>query len=217
MNTPVKIDIWSDIACPWCYIGKRRLERALVLHGKEVQIEYHSFELAPDTPTDYPGSQAEFLAEYKGVPVTKAKLMLAQVTNAAAAEGLIFDYEALRPANTLLAHQALHFAKADGRQGVLKEKLLDAYFVQGRNLNAAEVIADLGSAIGLDYSHLLAALRDRIHLSDVHDDHARAVGNGVTGVPFFVFNDKLAISGAQAPEVFLEVLQRAALLSTENA
>lgn len=212
---PVKIDIWSDIACPWCYVGKRQLERALVLHGQEVEIEYHSFELAPETPTDYLGSQADFLAEYKDISVSKAKSMLAHVTKAAAAQGLAFDYEALRPANTSLAHQALHFAKANGNQGALKEKLLEAYFVQGRNLNAPEVIADLGAEVGLDSSDLLAALQDQRHLGDVRVDHARAIEHGITGVPFFIFNNKLAVSGAQPPEVFQEALQRSASLSQE--
>ncbi|RQS26864.1 MULTISPECIES: DsbA family protein [unclassified Burkholderia] len=215
MNTPIRIDIWSDIACPWCYVGKRRLERALVLFKKNVQIEYHSFELVPDTPTDYPGSQADFLAEYKGIPVAQAKRILAQITQAAAAEGLAFDYDALRPANTSLAHQALHFAKMRGRQGALKERLLEAYFVQGCNLNVVEVIADLCGEIGLDSGDLLAALRNRTHLSDVRADHAQAVGYGITGVPFFVFNNKLAVSGAQLPDVFHEALQRAESSSPE--
>lgn len=215
MNSPIKIDIWSDIACPWCYVGKRRLEQAIAHYGRAVQIEYHSFELAPEMPTNYLGSQAEFLAEYKSIPVTRAWKLLAHVTKAAAEEGLVFDYDALRPANTLLAHQALHFAKAHGSQGGMKEKLLEAYFVKGRNLNEAEVIVDIGCEIGLDSSQLFAALQDGVHLDDVRADHARAVGYGITGVPFYLFSNKLAVSGAQTADVFREALQRATSLSLE--
>ncbi|GAA2515889.1 MULTISPECIES: DsbA family protein [Streptomyces] len=217
MSDVVKIDVWSDIACPWCYIGKRRLEQAIARFDGRVEIEYHSFELAPDTPADYPGTQADFLAEYKHIPVEQAQQMLNQVTDVAAGEGLAFDYDALRPANTVLAHQALRLAKAHDLQGELKERLLSAYFEQGRNLNDPEVIAGLAAEVGLDRDEVLAALREETYLPEVHADQAQAAAYGITGVPFYVLDGRLAVSGAQSPELFLSALERATSMSGRPA
>jgi hypothetical protein len=130
MTSVLKVDVWSDIACPWCYVGKRRFAEGVRRYqadgGGEVEVEYHSFELAPDTPVDFEGSEADFLADHKGLPLDQVHQMLAQMTEVARAEGLEFDYDSLQHTNTLKAHEALHAAKAAGRQAELKERLLRA-------------------------------------------------------------------------------------------
>lgn len=209
-SSPVKVDIWSDIACPWCFVGKRRFERAVEGWGGEVEVEFHSFELAPDTPVDFEGSEVDFLARHKGMPADQVEQMLAQMTRLAAEEGLAYDFDALRHTKTLLAHQALHFAKEHGRQGALKERLLSAYFEQGRHLGRVDELVELGAEVGLDPVALRAALDDGTYADAVQADIDQAVAYGIGGVPFFVFDGRLGVSGAQDPDVFRQVLDRAA-------
>src|SRR5690625_7246799 len=118
MTSSIHVDVWSDIACPWCYIGKRRFEAALATFdgADDVTVTYHSFELSPDTPVDFEGSEADFLSAHKGMPKEQVEQMLRQVTTIAADVGLRYDFDAVRHTKTLLAHQALHFAKAPGKQ-----------------------------------------------------------------------------------------------------
>ena len=205
---PVKVDIWSDIACPWCFIGKRRFERAVADWDGDVEVEFHSFELAPDTPVDFEGSEVDFLAHHKGMDAAQVEQMLSQMTALAADEGLSYDFDALRHTKTLLAHQALHFAKAQGLQRELKERLLSAYFEQGRHLGRVDELVALGADVGLDADALREALESGTYASDVDADIAQARAYGINGVPFFVFDGRLGVSGAQAPETFREVLDR---------
>lgn len=208
MTHSVKVDVWSDIACPWCFVGKRRFEQAVARFDGEVEVEYHSFELSPETPVDYAGSEAEFLAQHKGLPTQQAEQMLAQMTELAAGEGLAYDFGSLQHANTVLAHQTLHHAKAHGKQVELKERLLAAYFEQGLNLNHAEVLADLAAEVGLDRDAVLADLESEAHLAAVRADQEQAIEYGIGGVPFYVFDGRLAVSGAQSPDVFVSALER---------
>jgi predicted DsbA family dithiol-disulfide isomerase len=210
----LKIDVWSDIACPWCYVGKRRfaegVRRDQADGGGEVEVEYHSFELAPDTPVDFEGSEADFLADHKGLPLAQVREMLAQMTEVARAEGLEFDYEALQHTNTLKAHEALHAAKAAGRQAELKERLLRAYFTEGRHIGHPEELADLAAEVGLDRDAVLTALREGTYRDDVAADIAQAGAYGIRGVPFFVIDGRYGVSGAQDPQLFADALRRAA-------
>ncbi|MBC9226795.1 thioredoxin domain-containing protein [Aeromicrobium sp. 636] len=204
----VKVDIWSDIACPWCFVGKRRFERAVADWDGDVEVEFHSFELAPDTPVDFEGSEVDFLAHHKGMDPAQVAQMLQQMTVLAAEEGLSYDFDALRHTKTLLAHQALHFAKAHGRQSELKERLLSAYFEQGRHVGRIDELVELATEVGLDGEELRRDLESGRYAADVDADIARARAYGITGVPFFVFDGRLGVSGAQAPETFREVLER---------
>lgn len=206
---PVKVDIWSDIACPWCFIGKRRFERALEDWDGEVDVEFHSFELAPDTPVDFEGSEVDFLAHHKGMDPAQVSQMLSQMTELASAEGLSYDFESLRHTKTLLAHQALHFAKEHGLQSELKERLLSAYFEQGRHVGRIDELVSLAAEVGLDPQELRAALESDRYADAVRADIAQAQAYGIGGVPFFVFDGRLGVSGAQAPETFRDVLERA--------
>ncbi|MTB89319.1 DsbA family oxidoreductase [Aeromicrobium senzhongii] len=204
----VKVDIWSDIACPWCFVGKRRFERAVADWDGDVEVEFHSFELAPDTPVDFEGSEVDFLAHHKGMDPAQVAQMLQQMTVLAAEEGLSYDFDALRHTKTLLAHQALHFAKAHGRQSELKERLLSAYFEQGRHVGRIDELVELATEVGLDGEDLRRDLESGRYAADVDADIAQARAYGITGVPFFVFDGRLGVSGAQAPETFREVLER---------
>ncbi|MBO0982336.1 DsbA family protein [Rathayibacter sp. SD072] len=210
---PITVDIWSDIACPWCYIGKRKFERGLeafrLAHPEapEVSLEYRSFELSPDTPEDYRGGEAAFLAEHKGIPEAQAQQMLDDVTAIAASVGLDYHFETVRHVKTVTAHQALHHAKTEGLQLELKERLLRAYFVEGHDLADPAVIASLAAEVGLDETGTAQALAEQRHLADVQSDIAQAREYGINGVPFFVLDGRFGVSGAQEPQAFTEVLE----------
>ncbi|MBD5785108.1 DsbA family oxidoreductase [Cellulosimicrobium terreum] len=215
VDTTVKIDIWSDIACPWCYVGKRRLETALSRleergFAPQVEIEYHSFELSPDTPVDFDGSSADFLAKHKGMPRDQVDTMLAQMTELAAAEGLSYDFDAVHQTKTLSAHELLHLAKSHGKQAEMKERLLKAYFEEGAHVGRADVLVDLAVEVGLDRDEVTAALADGRYADDVQADIDQAHAYGINGVPFFVVDGRYGVSGAQDPAVFVQVLEQAA-------
>ena len=212
VNKPVKVDIWSDIACPWCFIGKRRFETAaaeFAATGGELEVEYHSFELAPDTPVDFGGSEVDFLVSHKGMAAAQVEQILAQMTELAATEGLSYDYAALQHTNTVKAHELLHFAKAAGRQLDMSERLFAAYFEEGRHIGRVDDLADLAAEIGLDRDAALEALSSATHLPDVVADKEQAIAYGINGVPFFVVDGRLGVSGAQDPSVFVDVLRQA--------
>lgn len=209
LSTPIKVDIWSDVQCPWCYIGKRKFERGVEIFGQDVDVEYHSFELAPDTPVDFEGSPIDFLSQRKGMAVEQVEQMLARVTEVAESVGLHYDYDAVHQTNTIKAHELMHFAKAHGKQAEMKERLLSAYFVEGKHVGKIADLADLASEIGLDRDKAFAALTTEQYLADVKDDVAQAQAYGISGVPFYVIDGKFGVSGAQDPQTFANVLEQA--------
>ena len=195
--------------CPWCYIGKRKFEAGSAAFGGEVDVEYHSFELAPDTPVDFDGSPVDYLSQRKGIPVEQVAQMLANVTGIAASVGLDYDYEHVHQTNTIKAHELLHYAKARGRQLDMKERLLKAYFVDGRHVGRVEDLADLAAEIGLDRDEVVRVLTHETYLADVKADVAQAVAYGIQGVPFFVIDGTYGVSGAQDATTFANVLEQA--------
>jgi len=209
VSSPIKVDIWSDVQCPWCYIGKRKFEAGSAAFGGEVDVEYHSFELAPDTPVDFDGSPVDYLSQRKGIPVEQVAQMLANVTGIAASVGLDYDYEHVHQTNTIKAHELLHYAKARGRQLDMKERLLKAYFVDGRHVGRVEDLADLAAEIGLDRDEVVRVLTNETYLADVKADVAQAVAYGIQGVPFFVIDGTYGVSGAQDATTFANVLEQA--------
>ena len=210
-DTPLRIDVWSDVACPWCYIGKRNLESGIVgSSATPVEVVYHSFELAPDTPVEFTGSEVEFLMSHRGVSADQARAMIDSVVGIARSAGLEYDYDSLQHTNTLKAHELLHYAKERGLQLEMKERLLSAYFVEGRHVGRVEDLADLAAEIGLDRTDVARTLEADEYLEAVHADMVKARQYGINGVPFFVIDGRYGISGAQPPEVFVEVLSRAA-------
>ncbi len=208
MSEAIKVDIWSDIACPWCYIGKRKFEAGVAEFGGDVDIEYHSFELAPDTPEEVEGSALQRFVERKGVPMEQAREMIDRVIDVAAQVGLDYDYDSLKPTNTIRAHELLHYAKAHDRQLEMKERLLSAYFVEGRHVGRIEDLADLAADIGLDRDDVVRALTAREYLPAVDGDKAQALEFGIQGVPFFVIDGKYGVSGAQDASTFAAALQQ---------
>jgi predicted DsbA family dithiol-disulfide isomerase len=213
VSEPIKIDVWSDIACPWCYIGKRKFEAGSGLFagsgdGRAVEVEYHSFELSPDTPVDFDGSEVDFLAGHKGLPAGQVQQMLERVSGIASSVGLDYDFDNLKHTNTVKAHELLHFAKAHGKQLELAERLFRAYFVEGRHVGRIDDLADLAAEVGLDRAEAVAALESERYLSDVRADQSTAVEYGINGVPFFVIDGKYGVSGAQDAQTFAQVLEQ---------
>lgn len=211
-SVSVDVQIWSDVACPWCYVGKRRFETAVQTFragGGDVDVTYRSFELSPDTPVDFEGDEIDFLSQHKGMPRDQVTQMLEQMTQVAADEGLAYDFSALQHTNTVLAHQLLHLAKEHGLQESMKERLLQAYFEQGRHVGRLQDLADLAAEVGLDRDEVVRALESDAYLDAVRADQAQAVELGVRGVPFYVIDGQWGVSGAQSPETFLQALQQA--------
>lgn len=217
----MRIDVWSDIACPWCYIGKRRFAEGARRYTAEggdrvIEVEYHAFELAPDTPVDFEGDEVDFLVHHKGMSEAKVRRLLEQMTATAAEEGLAYDFGALKHTKTLRAHELLHLAKEHGRQEQMKERLLRAYFTEGRHIGRIESLADLAAEVGLDRDEVVAALEDERYRAAVIADFDLAGAYGIQGVPFYVIDGRYGVSGAQPPEVFAEVLRKAAEAAAED-
>ena len=213
MSEPIKVDIWSDIACPWCFIGKRRFEAAAAEFDGEIEVEFHSYELAPDSPVDYPGTHRDYL-ESRGFPADQIGEMDARVTAIAQSLGLHYDYESNHPTRTLKAHELLHFAKAHGKQVEMKERLMQAYFERGEHVGRVADLVRMAGEIGLDEVAARAALESDEFATAVQEDISTARDIGVRGVPFFVFDMKYGVSGAQETATFLEVLNN---VKTERA
>lgn len=210
MSNPIDVQIWSDVQCPWCYIGKRKFEAALEQFDDEVTVTYRSFELAPDTPVDFDGSPVDYLSQRKGVTPEQAQQMVDRVSAIAQSVGLEYHYDRIHQTNTVLAHELLHFARAHGKQVELKERLLRAYFTEGRHIGRADDLVELAGEIGLDREAAATALAEHTYLPDVKADMAQAVAYGIQGVPFFVIESKYGISGAQESATFLAALTQAA-------
>lgn len=210
VSNPIDVQIWSDVQCPWCYIGKRKFEAAVAQFDGEVAVTYRSFELAPDTPVDFEGTPIDYLSQRKGISPEQAQMMVDRVSGIAESVGLEYHYDRIHQTNTVLAHELLHFAKEHGKQVELKERLLRAYFTEGRHIGRADELAELAAEIGLDASAAATALAEHTYLPDVKADMAQAVAYGIQGVPFFVIDDRYGISGAQESATFLAALQQAA-------
>jgi predicted DsbA family dithiol-disulfide isomerase len=210
VTTPIKVDIWSDVQCPWCYIGKRKFEAGVAQSGVPVEVEYHSFELAPDTPVDFEGTPVDYLQAKYATSREQAQSMVDRVVGIAAQVGLDYDYDHIHQTNTVLAHELLHFAKAHGKQTELKERLLEAYFVEGRHVGKSDELAALAADVGLDRDEATAALADHRYLADVKADMAQAMAYGINGVPFYVVDGRYGVSGAQDATTFAQVLTQVA-------
>ncbi|MFT4307548.1 MAG: DsbA family oxidoreductase [Microbacterium sp.] len=213
MTDPIRIDVWSDVACPWCYIGKRNLEAGIAAasgddDAPQVEVTFHSYELSPDTPADYEGTEVDYLVQRKGMPPAQVRQMFAHVTEVAAQAGLDYHFETVQPANTVKAHELLHFAKEQGRQQEVKERLLAAHFVEGRHVGRIDDLVDLAAEAGLDADAAREALESGRYLPAVRTDQRQAAAYGITGVPFFVIDGTYGVSGAQPPEAFAQIVRR---------
>jgi predicted DsbA family dithiol-disulfide isomerase len=206
----MEIEIWSDIMCPFCYIGKRRLEEALAKfeHAGEIQINWKSFQLNPDMPT-MPGKNIiEYLAEIKGWSLEQSHEMHEHVSQMAKEVGLVYDYDKAVVANSFDAHRLIQFAKKHMKGDLAEERLFKAYFTEGKNIADQEVLKALGIEIGLDENELSQVLTSDAFAEEVQQDIYEAQQVGVRGVPFFVLNRKYGISGAQPTAIFLNALNQ---------
>ena len=203
----IKIDVVSDVVCPWCYIGKRRLEKAIsqVANQIEVEIEYHPFELNPDMPAEG-RNQKEYLSKKFGSDA-KYQQITSQVTATAAMEGLRFDFDKQHVSpNTRNSHRLIAFAKQHGKQLEMKEALMEAYFINGIELTKTKSLVSIATELGLNETSVTTYLQSDEGLAEVITEENLNIQRGISGVPFYIINNKYGISGAQPSDVFAEAL-----------
>jgi len=207
----MQIEIWSDVVCPFCYIGKRKLEKAIEKFPfkDKIEIEWKSFQLNPDQKTNPSISTIEHLAESKGWSMEQTREITANVVNMAADQGLEFDFEKAVVANTRNAHRLIHLAKEAGKGDAMKERLLKAYFSEGKNVDDFPTLISLGKEVGLGEEIIKSMLKSDQFENAVDQDIYESRQLGVKGVPFFVLGGKFGISGAQPDEVFNQTLVKA--------
>ena len=211
----MQVEIWSDVVCPWCYIGKRRFEAALASfeHASSVEVVWRSFELDPGAPPERTGDYASRLARKYGMSEDRAMATLHHMTDVAAEEGLELDFARTRAGNTFDAHRVLHLALERGGpalQGAVKERFLRAYFSEGEPIGDRDTLVRLAAEAGLDAADVKDVLDDDSAFAEhVRSDESFAEELGVGGVPFCLVDRKFAVSGAQSPDVFLRALDRA--------
>ncbi len=210
---PLRVDVWSDIACPWCYVGKRRLEAALAQFAERdhVHVEWHSFELNPEAPRQLQeeGSHAERLARKYRMSVADAERRVAHLTELARADGIAMDFEHIRPGNTFDAHRLVHLGAARGKQDAVKERFLRGYLSEGEPIGEPEALLRLAVQAGLDADEVQGVLASDSYAKEVRADEADAARLGIHGVPFFVLGGRCGVSGAQPTELLLSALQKA--------
>jgi predicted DsbA family dithiol-disulfide isomerase len=206
----MKVEIWSDVMCPFCYIGKRKFENALAQFPEksQIEIEWKSFQLNRNLITDPSKTINGYLSEVKGISIAEAQKLSNHVSQLAKAEGLTFNMDKALVANSFDAHRFLHYAKTKGKQLEAEECLFKAYFTDGKNIADISTLLQLAAEIGLSQNELEAVLKGKEFTAEVNQDINEATQLGVNGVPFFVFNRKYALSGAQASSVFLAALNK---------
>jgi predicted DsbA family dithiol-disulfide isomerase len=207
----MQVEVWSDVVCPWCYIGKRKLETALSRfpHADQVEVVWRSFQLDPSVPEGHTEPTLPALAAKYGRSVEEMAQMQRRVEDVAAGEGLEYHLADGVSGNTLLAHQLIHLAAEHGLGGAMKERLLHAHFTEQRSVFDVESLVSLGVEVGLDADEARVALADRRYLAAVHEDIDTARALGATGVPFFVVDRTYGAAGAQPAEQLLQLLERA--------
>ena len=206
---PLRVDVWSDVVCPWCAIGKANLETAIGSFDGVVDVVWHSYELDPTAPAARDGEYVGMLAKKYGASREQAEGMIANVVRAGAEAGVEFRFDRVMPGNTFDAHRMIHLGAARGIQSEVKSRFLRAYFVDGAAIGLPEVVAEIAVDAGLDADEVDAVLQSDTFAEEVRTDEAMAASLQVTGVPFFVVDRRYAIAGAQPAEVMLQVLQQA--------
>lgn len=207
----MKVDIWSDVRCPFCYIGKRKFEKALEKfpHKNEIEVNWHSFELDPALETDPSVNAVEHIAEIKGISKEQAQGMHRHVTQVAKEIGLDFDFEKNVVANSFNAHRLIQLAKTKSLANEAEEALFKAHFTEGKNIDDKETLIQTGISIGLDENEVKEIFSFDVFAEEVKRDEMQAQTFGIRGVPFFILDNKYAVSGAQSPDVFYQALSQA--------
>lgn len=211
----ILVDVWFDVRCPWCFLGKRRFEHAAQLFAKDhpdipVTVSHHSFELAPSIPDRFDGTEAEYLQRYEGAPLEQSKRMIPELQKLAAVEGVQLRFEDLRLVNTRRSHRVFQLAQHQGLGEQMLDRLFAGYFSECLDLADSEVLAKLAVEVGLDHEQAFDAAEDGFESrwdEAVSADHARGQMLGASGVPFSLFNGKYRVSGAQSAVVFAEALR----------
>lgn len=206
----MKVEIWSDVMCPFCYIGKRNFENALAQFAdkENIEIEWKSYQLDPSMPEVAAESQEDYLVKHKGMSREQVRGMLANVTEMAKQAGLEYHLDKSVMVNSQKAHQLIQFAKTKNLGDQIEERLFKAYFTEGKNVADIETLTQLGKEVGLDEKELQVAFTDDQYLYQMKQDIQEGANLGVKGVPFFVFDRKYGVSGAQPAEAFLETLSK---------
>jgi predicted DsbA family dithiol-disulfide isomerase len=206
----MRIDVWSDVVCPWCYLGKRRLETALegFEHRDEVEVVWHAFELDPNAPASHPEPSTERLAKKYGRSVEEMEQSQAHLTGLAAEAGLEYHLDRTKQGNSFDAHRLVALGAAQGRQAPVLDRVLRAYFTEGEPISDRATLVRLAGEAGLDEAEAASVLADGTFADAVRADEQAAQQIGITGVPFFVVGGKYGISGAQPVELFAEALRR---------
>lgn len=207
----MKIEIWSDVMCPFCYIGKRNFETALEQFSNKngIEVEWKSFQLDPSLPEVQDSNYTDYLMVSKGLGRPQVEGMLNNVTQMAKGVGLEYDFDRAVMVNSFKAHRVLQLAKTRGLGDAAEERLFRAFFTEGRNIADDDTLLELGKEAGLNETEIRSSLSDERYSDMVKQDIQEARAIGVTGVPFFVFNRKYAVSGAQPPQAFLQTLEKA--------
>jgi predicted DsbA family dithiol-disulfide isomerase len=206
----MQVEIWSDVMCPFCYIGKRKFEAALsqFVHKENIEVIWKSYMLNPEMKTDTNKNSIVALAEHKGISIEESKEMHKYVVEMATNAGLKYNMDKTISANSFNAHRLTHYAKSQGKQLEIEEKLFEAYFILGKNIDDTNTLIGLGESVGLSKETLAKVIKGNDYAEDVRQDVYEAQQVGVRGVPFFVFDRKYAVSGAQESAVFLQSLQK---------
>ena len=211
LTAPMKIEIWSDVVCPWCFVGKRHLEQALkdFPHAGEIELEWRSYELDPTAPRERPGTYFERIAKKYGLSIGEARARVARIVQVGSEAGIDFRFDDARPGNTFDAHRLLHFARTVGRQDELKERFFVAAFTEGHPIGDRDTLVKLAADVGLAEDDVRRVLDSDEYADAVRADEAEAMQLEVHGVPHFVIDRRFAVPGAQAPETMRLVLERA--------
>jgi predicted DsbA family dithiol-disulfide isomerase len=206
---PLTVEIWSDVVCPWCYIGKRRFEAAVAEFEHEVDVVWRSFELDPGAPATREHSAAEHLAAKYGMSLEQAQASHAQMTELAAQEGLEYHFDKARGGNSFDAHRLIHLAAAHGKQAEAQERVMRAYFTEGVAIGDREQLVALAADLGLDPDEARSVLVSDAYADAVREDERLAQRIGINGVPFFVLDRRYGVSGAQPAEILVQALEKA--------
>lgn len=211
MADKLEVEVWSDVACPWCWVGKRHLEAAIEQLGEDVDVVWRAFELDPSAPKalDDDVDLTERLANKYATSRAGAQQMIDRMTAVGKEVGIDFRFDRARPGNTFDAHRLLHWAGLNGKQDALKERLFEAYMQQGRLVSDHDVLVELAADVGLDPERVDLVLKSDDYATDVRGDEATAGAMGVHGVPFFVFGGRFGVPGAQPTEVLVQALKKA--------
>lgn len=207
----MKVEIWSDVACPWCFIGKRRFEAALAdfPHREQVEVTWRSYQLDPSVPDHYDGGELEYLSSRKGLPADQVVGMFEHVAEQARGEGLNFAFDDVVVANSFTAHRLIHMAAGHGKQGEAKERLLSDHFEQGKDIGNRDYLTSVALELGIPEAETAELFSSDKYTAEVRADISEARALGISGVPFFVIDRKYGLSGAQPAETFAAALSQA--------